>query len=403
MTVGLSDRDEIQYLTDKVREIAETPKNTEKRCYWLATQDSAQDHWRGTPKPRRDLPRAPITVEPEITMWARILGFSVLQYYKDPVCYLKNYLKTMIYRYQNWDDDTPVDRRIPIWLGVTLESSLFGAKTVFAEDEYPWLDRSPVVQSSDDLSRLEFPDFHSSGLMPQAHWYYEVLRELLDDDFEVSFHEWGRSPFGVAFHIRGYEQLAIDMAQDPEFVHRLMAFITEARQRWTRERARFLGKDVEKGNLYNDEVNTPSLSPVMYEEYALPYEQELSGFHGGILYWHSCGDTSKLVERIAKIENLGMFHVGPWTDGAVCMRTFQGRVPLEFCLHPLRDVQLADERAMEGRVRTIARTCGGNPYTVRADGIQVVRGLSMDVEAISTWVRVADRALRQIGREEMPW
>ena len=45
------------------------------------------------------------------------------------------------------------------------------------------------------------------------------------------------------------------------------SFITQARKKWTTERAQFLGKSVGKGNIYNDEVNCPSISPTMYEEF----------------------------------------------------------------------------------------------------------------------------------------
>ncbi len=392
-------RDEIRRLMDQVRRIEGEPKNIEKARFWEPAAETARDHWRGTPRPRRDLPRAPITVEPEITMWAKILGFRMTDFYHDPVCYLTNSLRMMVHRYEHWDDDTAIGRQVPIWLGVTLESSLFGARTIFAEDEYPWLDRKPVIGSEEDLDRLEYPDFRTSGLMPQAHRYFEVLRELLEDDFTVTFPEWGRSPFGVAFHIRGYENLAADMALNPEFAHRLLGFITESRRRWTRERARFLGRQVEKGNLYNDEVNTPSMSPDMYERFALPYERELSDFHGGILYWHSCGDTTAMVDRIARIGTLEMFHVGPWTDGAVCNQVFRGQVPLEFCLHPFQDVQHADRPAMERRLRAIGAACGAGPYTVRADGIQVIDGLEPALRAIEEWIATADRVLRDLPAE----
>jgi hypothetical protein len=395
MQASRKDKEEIHRLSDRVREISIAPANLARGRYWVETQDTAQDHWRGTPRSRGELPRAPITIEPEITMWAKILKFSILDYYQDPLCYLKNYLKMMIYRYENWNDETVISCQVPIWLGVTLESSLLGAKTVFAEGEYPWIDRNPVIRSEVDLERLEYPDFRKSGLMPQVHRYYEVMRDLLEDDFKVNFHEWGRSPIGVAFHVRGYENLLVDMIENPEFLHRLLIFITEARKRWTLDRARFLGRGVEKGNLYNDEVNTPSMSAGMYAAFALPYEKALSDFHGGILYWHSCGDTTALVERIAKIGSLEMFHVGPWTDGGVCMRVFQGKVPLEFCLHPLKDVQHADEATMETRLRAIARTCGSSPYTVRADGIQLLHELKQDVESIQRFIDVADRVLKE--------
>ncbi|MBD3305243.1 hypothetical protein GF339_02730 [candidate division KSB3 bacterium] len=388
------DKEELKGLMDRVREIASEPRNTERVKFWQPQPDTARDHWRGTPRPRAELPRAPITVEPEIPMWAAMLGFKVDEFYTNPATYLKYQLKMMIYRYEHWADETCIGTEVPIWLGATFESSLLGAETIYAPDASPWLDREPVIVTEDDLDRLEYPDFRTSGLMPRAHQYYEVLGELLDDDFKVTFPEWGRSPFGVAFHIRRYEQLALDMATNPDFTHRMMRFITDARKHWVQERAKFLDMSVEKGNLYNDEVNTPTLSPKMFEEFVLPYEQELSAFHGGILYWHSCGETTRLAPLIAKIPNLEMFHVGPWTDPAKTVQAFEGKMPLEFCLHPLRDVQQATEAEMESKLVEIAEACGPCPYTVRADGLQVATSLQHELDQVDTWIKVADRVLR---------
>ena len=386
-------KDEIKKLMDQVRNIAINKKNTDKIDYWEPQPDTARDHWRGTPKKREFLPRAPISVEPEIPMWGKILGFRIDDFYNNPEIYLEYQFKMMIYRFQEWNDETCIGKEIPIWLGPTFESSLFGADTIYTVNDSPWLDRNPVIKEEEDLEKLDVPDFYKTGLMPFAHKYYEVINELIDDDFKVTFPEWGRSPFGVAFHIRHFENLALDMATNPEFTHKLLRFITDVRKHWTNERARFLGMRVEKGNLYNDEVNTPTLSPKFYEDFVLPYEIELSEFHGGILYWHSCGDTTKLVHLIAKIPNLEMFHVGPWTGGERCVEVFKNKMPLEFCLHPLKDVQNANRKEMEEKLKEITEACDKGPYTVRADGLQLINGLEKDLNKIKEWIQVTNEYL----------
>jgi uroporphyrinogen-III decarboxylase len=386
-------KDEIKGLMDQIRVISEDPKNLDRIQYWQPYPETARDKWRGTPKPRSALNRAPIMIEPEMTMWGSIIGFRADEFYQDPAVYLPNQLKINIFRHENFNEDTCVGKDITIWLGTTLESSLFGSKTIYTENEYPWIDREAVIQSDEDLERLEPFDFYKTGLMPLAHQFYEVIGELLDSDFKVTFPEWGRSPFGVATHVRGYENLLFDMIKNPEFVHRLMSKITDFRKTWITDRARFLGHNVEKGNLYNDEVNCPTLSIPLYDEFVLPYECELSDFHGGILYWHSCGDTTALLPSIAKIPGLEMFHVGPWTDAATAVQTFNGKVPVEICLHPVRDVQNATRTVMEKRLAGIAQACNGTPYTVRADGLQVVTNVKQDLAKIDEWNEMARRLL----------
>ena len=106
--------DEIKILMDRVREISQDQKNIEKNKFWEPHTDYTTDKWRGTPKVRDNLPKAPIMVEPEMTMWGTMLGFKADEYYSDPVVYLKNLLKIMIYRYENFNEDTSVATEIPI-------------------------------------------------------------------------------------------------------------------------------------------------------------------------------------------------------------------------------------------------------------------------------------------------
>jgi hypothetical protein len=237
------------------------------------------------------------------------------------------------------------------------------------------------------------PDFYRSGLMPLAHRYYARLKELLPADFTVTFPEWGRGPWGVAFHIRLNNNLAMDLIDRPAFVHRLMRFITDARKEWWLARCKFLGTRLEPANLYNDEVNTPTMSPGQYEEFVLPYEQELSEFHGGIGYWHSCGDTTLLVHLIDRIPNMSMFHVGPWTNLRRVVEVFSERHPLELCLNPVNDVQLAPVERMRAHLQDIRQVCGNIAYTVRADGLQNLQGKDFEVTQIQQWCAVADEVL----------
>ncbi len=69
-------------------------------------------------------------------------------------------------------------------------------------------------------------------------------------------------------------------------------------------------------------------------------------------------------------------------------------MPLEFCLHPLRDVKQATPAEMENTLTEIAEACGSGPYTVRADGLQVLSGLKKELAKVDEWIEVADRVLR---------
>jgi len=208
---------------------------------------------------------------------------------------------------------------------------------------------------------------------------------------------WVRGPFCIAAHLRGLDNIIMDMLEDPKFVHTLMRFITDSEKEWAKERAKFLHSPIEKTFLFNDEVGLPLITPKMYEEFILPYEIELSNFYGGILYWHSCGDTSNFVNLIRKIPGLKMFHVGPRTDVSKAAVAFGPDVSLDVDLDPFRDVLEVNEKKMRLKIKEITNICMKKdvPFSIRADAFQPVHALEKDLSKMKQWINVASSFLEE--------
>lgn len=383
---------EFEELFDKIREICESKRNSDNANFW---QLHAKTHWRGTaPKIRTQVAFAPFTVEPEAALWKHILDFDIQRYFTDPQTYLEIELKKTIYRFGNFDDCTCVGKTIPICLGVPFETTLFGMEAVYSDFESPWIGRSPVINAEEDLEKLPEVDFYKSGMMPLGHRFYKEIKDILPDDFNVVFPEWERSPFGVLWQIRGIDNLLIDMHEKPDFVHRLFERVTNERKRWIRKRANFLNEEIGQGNILNDEVGSPVISPEIYEEFILPSEIELGNFHGGISYWHSCGDTTDFVKLIRRIPGLSLFHVSPCTDLKTAVEEFgKNDIPLQICVDPTKEVHMASRKEMERKLKGIVEICGGVAYTVRADGLQKLLSLDVEIKKIKEWIRIAREVL----------
>ncbi len=376
--------DTMDDLLGGVREAEGSQKNRRNFRLWGQPQDVGQEHWHGLPQQDRPFP---ITVDPEGPMWADILDFSLKRFYTDPTEYLRRTLQKDLYRFRRWDANTCIERKVAIWLGVGFEPSLFGVEVTYQDRVSPWIAKRPVINSREDLDALEMPDFRSSGLMPLAHRFYEEMGELLPEDFSAEFPDWQRSPFGVCCHLRGMDNFLMDMVQEPEFARAQLRFVTECRKRWRQERARFLGEPLGSGVLYNDEVNGQVFPPRLYEDLVLPGETEL-GELAGIVYWHSCGDTTEFLELIRRIPGLQMFHVGPWTDVSRAAEVMEG-MALQVCLNPVKDVQRADEEHIRARIENICDVCRGKPFTIRADGLHTIDTLARELQSIDRWLEIA--------------
>jgi hypothetical protein len=198
-------------------------------------------------------------------------------------------------------------------------------------------------------------------------------------------------PFGVAAELRGFDGLLIDLLGRPDFIDAMFGYIVEARLHWQAECDRYLGIRRTRGLLGNDDVNVPTLSPGLYETRVLPWELRLCEQYGGIFYWHSCGNTTKLLPAINRIPALDLFHVGPKTDIARAAAIFGPRsIPLEICPDPVSKVQQAapeeQRRCLEEVLAQIPEECS---CYIKIDSLEVLGTLDESMETIQHWIATA--------------
>jgi hypothetical protein len=386
-------REKINRLMDEVREIHESPQNQARSKLWHVVTN---DQWE--PGLIRTLPVAqpdgkiPYVLEPGLTMWSEILGFDLQRYWLDPLTFATAQLEMKVYHAQHFADDTYIDKTFRLLYAMLLEGSVVGVPYGFTDEGYPWIDyTSPPINEEVDLASVPEVDFFASGVMPKVHHLYSGMVDLLDDDFLVKFPDWIMGPFGVACELRGFDRFLMDLVLDLPFAQRLLEIVSERRLTWQQQCDRFLGITRTCGLLGNDDVNCPTLSPSLYEDVLLPLETSLCQQYGRISYWHSCGNTTRLLDMIALIPHLDLFHCGPWTDirSACEVMGNQGRA-VEICLDPV-DKVLGASPDVQRRCLQEAREqipAGAMCY-IKADSLEVTRDLPTELEAIDTWIAAA--------------
>ncbi|MCK5346408.1 MAG: hypothetical protein KAR20_23520, partial [Candidatus Heimdallarchaeota archaeon] len=110
------------------------------------------------------------------------------------------------------------------------DSHLIGPPETGAKIEYPENSTAVYVdypiKSHGDLKSLSIPDPSSDGNLPIIMETISETAELIGDQIFVMQNCLG--PLGFAGDIRGPTQLLMDIVREPEFVHELMNFSTEA-------------------------------------------------------------------------------------------------------------------------------------------------------------------------------
>jgi hypothetical protein len=381
--------DTIRALEEQVRKLTESSENKRRLTLW---EDSAisNDYWHGIPKTNRPL----FTLELERATYARIIGFSVVDFYKDPYVHIEANLRMMIFKFENIQDCTPIGKAFACYLGAGFERSLFGGESIYT-DQDAWMGRGAIIEDRVDISTLEPVDFYKSSVMSETHRFYEQVRSILSDDFDLTFPQWSRSPFGVAWHIRGIDNLLYDLVEDPEWFGAFLNYVTDCRIKWVREREQFTGVPMHNCNIYNDEVTSPMISPATYRDFILPTEIRLSNEFGGINYWHSCGNTTSFVEYINQIPNLHMVTVSAWTDLERAEHFYdKEHITLEKQLHPYEGILGNPVRSnFEEGIRRITDGFKGSKGIVRAEGIQMTDDFEKNLRYVRQWCACANEML----------
>ncbi len=378
----------IRGLIDQYLEIVHSERNKQNAMLWKDYGRWNRDKPRGYAPSKHD-GRLPFVIELDISLWRKLSNdTNLIEYYDDPLTHMEFQLQRGLNHHRLYNDNYVFTDELYIWFGVITELSLFGSEVVWQKHKEGWI-KEPIITSYDDLDKLALPDFHTSGVMPKIHEFYEVMNEVADGRMKVMFPELARGPFCMAVHMRGISDLFVDVLAEPEWVHRLMRFIVDGEKSWMEARLKFTGEQPEKIKLFNDEIDCPSIGPSIYDELVFPYEKELAETYGGIRYWHSCGNITAFLPAISKLPNLGVVHVGPWTSYEEADRIFGDVTALEICLHPVNDIVMADEAAMRERLEDILQKCPHKNFSVRADALMPQGELEPQLEKIRQWESIA--------------
>ncbi len=384
--------DEIRRAEDEIRALCETDENRRREAVWKHSNVSS-DYFHAIPKERD---KSALVIELEREAYMEALGFDIVEFYHDPYLHYLAGLKTQIYKFRHFRDDTPVAKRQPVYESTAFEKCIFGGDEHVIYTEHDAVaTKTPLILEREDLDKMEYPDFHKSGCMPRAIRFFEKIRDIAADDFDVAFPQWGRSPWGTAWFLRGTNDVMIDYIEEPEWLLKLLDFIAESRMRWTKQRNEYLGLSIGPANIYNDEVTSPLVSPRLYEECILPSEIKLAEFFGGISYWHSCGNTTMMYPLINSIPNLEMVTVSAWSDVARAAEGYSRDKALEVQLHNYRDVLHPEtEHTLSDRIKLIKDSVSGYRSIVHACGLVFIEGYDKTLEMIQ---RMTDTARGILG------
>jgi len=208
--------------------------------------------------------------------------------------------------------------RLQPQLGIGVFASAFGCIVEFSDTQYPMT--HPVIQSGEPASRvydLPHPDIHS-GLLKDTLEFADYFRLVAGDRYPIAMTDL-QGPLDTAYLIWDSSDFMIAMLEHSQEVHHLMRQVTDLIIKFMKELKAHVKEFVPAhfppvylpdglGVSVSEDV-LAMISPNLYEEYSLPYINQLSEEFGGVII-HSCGNFEHQLDVLSKVHQLRGINFG---------------------------------------------------------------------------------------------
>ncbi len=271
----------------------------------------------------------------------------------------------------------------------------------------------PVVVSEADAARLKHPRYEVDAAATRA--LVDRATELVGGKLpvKVAGDELSASPSETMVSLMGIEAVLYGVIDRPQFIHRMMDYITdgyityhksreaagavEAEETWGyRTHYEDLPPDASPHSLrscwwYISAQSLMGLSPAMYAEFLQPYHARLAAAVADHrVYYHGCEDLTKKIPIIRQLPGLRRFHVSPWTDLESAVKQLGREFVLETHVSyaDVLYLQKTPEKMREG-VERIMKIAGDCILDVNVGDIETVGG---DPGILTRWAQAAQEA-----------
>jgi uroporphyrinogen decarboxylase len=264
-----------------------------------------------------------------------------------------------------------------------------GSLISFPEYATPFVSEYAIKEPA-DLERLEIPDPVSRGRYAIILDAASRMAAELGDEVPVSVQVAGA--FSTASNLRGAESFMRDIRRNPEFAHRLLEYALAATVAFVREAGKLpvaigLGDPVASGSL---------ISPKVYRDFALPYQQrlvaEIVAATGCASVLHICGNTRRNWELMAETGS-GVLSLDNVIDLAEAKAAVGDRIIVSGNVRPAETMYLGTPETVEENVKECLRKAWDSPK-----GFILSVGCGLPITTPPDNVHALVRAARRYGQ-----
>ncbi|MDO8684459.1 MAG: uroporphyrinogen decarboxylase family protein [Armatimonadota bacterium] len=279
-----------------------------------------------------------------LSPWLNPRKIDFQQYSEAPDLMMDTQLEFLCYVYHNIHQDAEMGMPKEAWNSVKVDlqncydAGWFGCPVRYHDGQVS--DTEPIL--NDDNKRMLFdrgmPDPFRDGIMAKNLQFYERMKE------RAKTHTFHGIPIGevypaglgsdgvftAAANLRGAMEICMDIYEDPDYVHELLDYLTEAIILRIKAWRGLLGEPAPESLNFADD-SSQLLSCEAYREFVLPRHKrmikELAG--KGPHYVHLCGDAAHLFKIMRDELNVMGFDTGFPIDFAKVRRELGPEVQIK--------------------------------------------------------------------------
>ncbi len=300
--------------------------------------------------------------------------------------------------------------------GVEIERKRSGSPGGSFKIDYP-------LRRPEDIERLREP-WHEID-EEKTDETVSRLREAVSDLIEINvdrgpaYRMWSGDLSTDLGYLRGIEHFMVDMTDRPEWLHRLLDFLSAGVLK-THEEAQAAGDwglsaHQNQAMPYALELDDPApnangvarsalwgymaaqeftaVSPAMHEEFLLRYQRPILEAFGLVAYG-CCEDLSRKIDMLRAIPNLRRIAVSPFADVASCAEQIGTDYVVSYRPSPADMVSYDwDEERARAILSRDLRACAGCHVDITLKDVETVQ---RDPDRVRRWVALARRVAGEV-------
>lgn len=325
---------------------------------------------------------------------------------------IEHKFRTAIYNHNlGFDDVVDSFVTVPAFFDVE-RSCLWGVKAERSHSGVAggaWSYSPPLVEY-DDIEKLVKPVYKVD--LQKTDELRQNVNKVIGDIIPVIIDYSG--PLGIsaslaqhAADLRGLQQLMLDVMENPDWVHRLMSFLTEGHLEYMEEMEKQskvfpnhmrwpfysepLRSDFDPACVrikdcwgYGESQEFDLFSPAMFDEFLLPYQLKIferTGLNG----FGCCENLTHKYPLLEKIPGLRRVSISPWTDYRTAIEWSAGRYVMYWRYPPQEFTFNFSEEKIRQTVRRNLEIAADTPVEIILQDVETLNGEPWKVEK---WVKI---------------